>query len=428
MYRFGINTLSVLLILPCLPVLGHVCLLQKRPNPSNGGDLEWSLTSEERCWCTWVISPIMKTVQVKGGLGGHSSCLYGSDRNTTSSHLWFTEDASHLTNPINWNQNALDSLLDRALFCDKSAPIIKNVPANITQTTDPFSPTAIVNWTEPSVWDDSGSQTRTSSHMPETIFHIGSTRVFYTSIDPSGNTATVEFFVTIIDIENPRLFGMPDNITKLSGHPNEPITWTEPNATDNSGVVTLTSSHGTGDMFPLGVTLVTYTAVDPSGNVEIGTFAIDIIECKSPLGMESGDIANSQITVSTISSEVAGCCLPRYGRLNYNERWKPALNDRNRWIKIDLLYNYTLTGIIVQGWGSWVKTLSISYEMPPGSGTLVNINDEQGQQKIFQASKDGHTHVYIMFDEPIYTSILRVELRTCETDTHYPFRREILGC
>ncbi|XP_072041430.1 uncharacterized protein [Amphiura filiformis] len=419
MYWVEINTLSVLLILPCLPVLGHVCLLQKRPNPSNGGDLEWSLTSEERCWCTWVIAPVMMTVHVEVG---HSSCMSGSDRNTTSSHLWFTEDASHLTNPINWNQNALDSLLGRALFCDKSPPIITNLPANITQTTDPFLPTAVVNWAEPSVWDDSGSQTYTSSHMPGTMFHIGYTRVLYTSIDQSGNKATVEFFVTIIDVENPKLFDMPDNITKLSGHPNEPITWIEPNATDNSGVLTLTSSHGAGDMFPLGVTLVTYAAVDPSGNEETGTFVIDIIECRSPLGMESGDIADSQITVSSEDP------IARFARLNYNDRWGPDINDDNRWIKIDLLHNYTLTGIIVQGWGSWTKTLSISYEIPPGSGTLVNINDAQGKAQIFQASKDGHTPVYIMFDDPIYSSIIQVEPKTCEQEPYCPLRLEILGC
>ncbi|XP_072041431.1 venom prothrombin activator oscutarin-C non-catalytic subunit-like [Amphiura filiformis] len=369
----------------------------------------------------------MKTVQVEGGLGGHSSCVSGSDRNTTSPDLWFTEGTSHLTNPINWNQNALDSLLDRALFCDKSAPIITNLPTNITQTTDPFSPTAIVNWTEPSVWDDSGSQTHTSSHMPGTMFHIGSTRVVYTSIDPSGNIATVEFFVTIIDIEKPILFGMPDHITKLSGHPNEPITWIEPHATDNSGVVTLTSSHGAGDLFPLGVTLVTYTAVDPSGNVEAGTFAIDIIECRSPLGMESGDIADSQITAST-SSPSPPCCLARYARLHFGERWVADAADNNRWIKIELLYNYTLTGIIVQGWGSWTKSLSIRYEMPLGSGTLVNIKDEQGNTQIFQASKDGHTPVYIMFDEPIYTSIIQVEPKTCDNGIDCPMRLEILGC
>ncbi|XP_072041670.1 lactadherin-like [Amphiura filiformis] len=141
--------------------------------------------------------------------------------------------------------------------------------------------------------------------------------------------------------------------------------------------------------------------------------------------MESGDIADSQITVSSSLPDT----LARYARLNYTDRWGPDINDNNPWIKIDLLHNYTLTGIIVQGWGQWTKTLSISYGMPSGSGTLVNINDEQGQPQIFQASTDPHTHVYIMFDDPIYSSIIQVEPKTCANDGQYcPLRLEILGC
>ncbi|XP_072041425.1 EGF-like repeat and discoidin I-like domain-containing protein 3 [Amphiura filiformis] len=148
-------------------------------------------------------------------------------------------------------------------------------------------------------------------------------------------------------------------------------------------------------------------------------------ECTSPLGMESGDIANSQITVSSKGPYAPG----RYARLRYNGRWRPALNDVNGWIKIELLHNYTLTGIIVQGWDGWTKTLSISYEMPPRSGTLVNIHDEQGQPQIFQASTDGHTPVNIVFDHPIYSSIIQVEPKTCKDDGQYcALRLEILGC
>ena len=57
------------------------------------------------------------------------------------------------------------------------------------------------------------------------------------------------------------------------------INWEEPVATDNSGLQTLTSSHTPGSLLPVGLTEVTYTSTDPSGNVETQTFYVTI-KCK----------------------------------------------------------------------------------------------------------------------------------------------------
>ena len=54
------------------------------------------------------------------------------------------------------------------------------------------------------------------------------------------------------------------------------VTWTPPTASDNSGLVTLTSSHNPGDTFPLGVTTVSYTAVDPDSNLMTESFTVTI--------------------------------------------------------------------------------------------------------------------------------------------------------
>ena len=55
------------------------------------------------------------------------------------------------------------------------------------------------------------------------------------------------------------------------------ITWTAPTASDNSGFVTLTSSHDPGTPFALGTTEVNYTAVDPAGNMaEVCAFNVTI--------------------------------------------------------------------------------------------------------------------------------------------------------
>ena len=58
--------------------------------------------------------------------------------------------------------------------------------------------------------------------------------------------------------------------------PNATVSWTPPNASDNSGeAVTLTSDYSPGDAFPIGTTTVTYTATDAYGNT--GTYTFNVV-------------------------------------------------------------------------------------------------------------------------------------------------------
>ena len=60
------------------------------------------------------------------------------------------------------------------------------------------------------------------------------------------------------------------------------VTWTEPTATDNSGIVTLTSrTHAPGTFFVVGTTAVTYEYTDGSGNSATCTFNVNVIERKA---------------------------------------------------------------------------------------------------------------------------------------------------
>ena len=80
------------------------------------------------------------------------------------------------------------------------------------------------------------------------------------------------------DSEDPTISNMPTDVTQNtdSGVSNAVVTWTEPTASDNSGDVTLTSTHSPGDTFPIGSTPVIYTAVDSSSNSVIDIFTITI--------------------------------------------------------------------------------------------------------------------------------------------------------
>ena len=82
----------------------------------------------------------------------------------------------------------------------------------------------------------------------------------------------------LTDIVNPVISGMPDNIGKKTdeGKATTMVEWVKPSATDNSGSLTLTSSHSPGERFHTGVTTVNYTAVDSSWNEATKSFTVTV--------------------------------------------------------------------------------------------------------------------------------------------------------
>ena len=80
------------------------------------------------------------------------------------------------------------------------------------------------------------------------------------------------------DSESPTFGSTLSNITQNTdaNQSYATVTWSEPSASDNSGLVSLTSDYSSGDTFPIGGTSLTYTATDPSGNTVTLSFAIRI--------------------------------------------------------------------------------------------------------------------------------------------------------
>ena len=82
---------------------------------------------------------------------------------------------------------------------------------------------------------------------------------------------------TVVDNTAPVISNCPmsASATAASGTNTAVVTWTVPTATDNSGgVVTSTSTHNSGDSFTTGVTTVTYTFSDPTGNQATCQFVV----------------------------------------------------------------------------------------------------------------------------------------------------------
>ena len=77
----------------------------------------------------------------------------------------------------------------------------------------------------------------------------------------------------------PLVFNCPNDITTTlpAGQQSAIISWTEPTATDDSGLVpTRTSTHNPQTSFNVGTTLVTYTFIDNLGLTSTCTFNVII--------------------------------------------------------------------------------------------------------------------------------------------------------
>ncbi len=167
---------------------------------------------------------------------------------------------------------------------DGIPPTLVNPPADLTLVTNPGECTAIANWIPPTVIDDCGASTLTSTVDPGAVLPIGVIAVTYTAVDDSLNTTLHTFLVTVSDSSPPVFDTAPANLdvgTSL-GLCSAQVFWTEPVATDDCTPPTTIQSHAPGAFFGLGTTTVTYTATDGSGNVATQAFDINVSDTEAP--------------------------------------------------------------------------------------------------------------------------------------------------
>ena len=117
-----------------------------------------------------------------------------------------------------------------------------------------------------------GTPTLTLSQELFDCQHIGQNIVTLLVEDDYGHNNTCNSTVTVVDNLVPQISGCPASM-EYCGEQN--ISWTPPTATDNC-LVDFNSNHQPGDLFPVGTTTVTYTALDGGGNMETCSFDIVI--------------------------------------------------------------------------------------------------------------------------------------------------------
>ena len=129
-----------------------------------------------------------------------------------------------------------------------------------------------------------GTVTQTAGLPSGSTFPAGTTINTFIASDGFGNADTCTFNVTVTDNEAPVITGVPAAIavSNDAGQCGATVTWNQPAVTDNC-TATLSSSASSGNFFPIGVTMVTLTATDPSGNTDVQTFTITVTDAEAPV-------------------------------------------------------------------------------------------------------------------------------------------------
>lgn len=196
---------------------------------------------------------------------------YAADNNGNVASGQQTVTVNDATAPVINNGNALPA-------------ISVNTPANSCTV-----PRGQVLTTEPAASDNCSF---VLTNDAPALFPLGATVVTWTATDPSGNFSTKTQTVTVVDSTLPLVFAPPDlslvvdfnSCTRDSAN----VDLGAPVSSDNCSLASLTNNKPAS--FPIGTTVVTWTATDGSGNVATATQNVTVFDDSPPTVVAPPDI------------------------------------------------------------------------------------------------------------------------------------------
>ena len=107
---------------------------------------------------------------------------------------------------------------------------------------------------------------------------------YYIQLDGYSGIGTSTLIITDLGNSPPLLQFMPNNVSvnTAAGTCGNVATWGSPLAVDDQNCVTVTSTHNSGDTFPVGVTTVTYTATDAQGLTATASLTVTVTDNQLP--------------------------------------------------------------------------------------------------------------------------------------------------
>jgi len=159
---------------------------------------------------------------------------------------------------------------------DVTKPIISAPADLVVEATGSFTS---VELGEAIAMDENGIQLLVNN--APTLFPLGSSTIIWTAIDNSGNSASAIQQVSIVDTTPPTIDSVPDIIAEAVTPYDNIIELQEPSADDLLGVISVTNNAP--EFFPVGETIVTWTATDVGENTASTEQKITIIDTIFPI-------------------------------------------------------------------------------------------------------------------------------------------------
>lgn len=159
-------------------------------------------------------------------------------------------------------------------FHDTVPPTI-SVPPNLTiEATSALG--AVVTYTVTAADSIDGTTPVTCNPPSGFTFPLGNTLIICNATDMSGNSASNSFSVIVVDTIPPKITVSSSITVPATSSIGAKVTFTVSASDLVDGTVVATCSHASGSNFPIGMTVVTCTATDSSGNSASASFNVEV--------------------------------------------------------------------------------------------------------------------------------------------------------
>jgi len=188
---------------------------------------------------------------------------------------WTTTDSSNNFSSLTQLVSVIDTTAPEILPLEDITLEASSVDANI------------VNLDNPIVSD---IQDTTIYIIAPDVFPIGETTVTWTAVDASDNSAIITQIITIVDTTKPGLSIPHDQTVEASSLDETLVDIGQAEAHDITGISSIT--HNAPDVFPLGSTLIAWTAIDNHSNITTAYQTITVVDTTSPVIISPQDITS----------------------------------------------------------------------------------------------------------------------------------------
>ena len=172
---------------------------------------------------------------------------------------------------------------EAAAIPDTTKPIISSPADLVIEATGSLTS---VELGEAIAMDENGIQLLVNN--APTLFPLGSSTIIWTAIDNSGNSASAIQQISIIDTTPPIIHSVPDITAEAVVPYDNIIELQEPSADDLLGVISITNDAP--KFFPIGETIITWTATDVGGNTASIEQKITVVDTIFPTLQVPADV------------------------------------------------------------------------------------------------------------------------------------------